>query len=224
MGTIRIAIDGPAGAGKSTAAKRLAKELGFLYMDTGAMYRAVGLKALRLGLDPQDEIAVSRMMEDTRLDLKEEADGLSVWLDGEEVSALIRTSEVSLAASAVSQWRLVREKLVETQREIAHRANVVMDGRDIGSVVLPDAQVKLFLTASPQMRARRRAQEMRDKDPDVDEGEILRQILARDAQDSGRAVSPLVCAADAIVVDNSMYEPEDTYREILHHVNEVLGR
>jgi len=210
MNVFHIAIDGPSGAGKSTIARKLAQELGFMYMDTGAMYRAFGLKAIRCGVDPQDETAVSALVPDTRIELALDHGEQQVLLDGENVNALIRTPEISLAASAVSKWAAVRRMLVDTQRRICESCDVIMDGRDIGSVVLPNAQVKFFLTASAQARARRRALELWEKGQHVDEQQVLEEMKARDEQDSKRAESPLVCVPDAIVVDSSDMTIEET--------------
>ncbi len=224
MSVFHIAIDGPSGAGKSSTAKKLAKELGFTYMDTGAMYRAVGLKALRLGIDPMDEEAVSAMIGTTSVDLALEAGEQQVLLDGENVNPFIRTQEVSAAASAVSKWAAVRTMLVEAQRSICATSDVIMDGRDIGSVVLPDAQVKFFLTASPEVRAHRRTLELQARGEEADEEKILREIIARDEQDSSRAVSPLIRVPDAVLVDNSDMNEEETCQWMLNIVRERMAK
>lgn len=224
MSVFHIAIDGPSGAGKSSTARRLASELGFTYMDTGAMYRAVGLKALRLGIDPGDEEAVSEMIRTTSVDLSTEGGEQQVLLDGENVNPYIRTQEVSSAASTVSKWAAVRTMLVDAQRSICASSNVIMDGRDIGSVVLPNAQVKFFLTASPEVRARRRTLELRARGEEADEARILREIIERDEQDTHRAVSPLVRVPDAILVDNSEMDEEETCQWMLKTVRERMGK
>ena len=200
---MHIALDGPSGAGKSTVAKALAARLGLVYLDTGAMYRAVGLKALRLGLPLKDEQALLPMLEETQLRVTRENGEQHVYLDGEDVSLSIRTPEVSMAASAVSTVGAVRRWLVAMQQEIAKGLDVVMDGRDIGTKVLPDAEYKFFLTAADEVRARRRYDELRAKGQDVDFDEVLKDLRARDLQDSTRKESPLVQAADAVLVDSS---------------------
>lgn len=204
MKTIRIAIDGPSGAGKSTLAKRLAQELGIIYLDTGAMYRAVALKAIRLGLDTRDHESISRIIRDIDISVKYHDGAQRIYLDGEDVSAAIRTNEVSMGASNVSAFPEVREKLVALQQEIARSNPVVMDGRDIGTKVLPDAGLKIFLTASVEERARRRYNELKEKgllDKTFDE--LVAEIEERDHNDSTRACSPLKKAEDAVVVDST---------------------
>lgn len=204
MKTIRIAIDGPSGAGKSTLAKRLAQELGIIYLDTGAMYRAVALKAIRLGMDTRDHEGISRIIRDIDISVKYHDGTQSIYLDGEDVSAAIRTNEVSMGASNVSAFPEVREKLVALQQEIARSNPVVMDGRDIGTKVLPDAGLKIFLTASVEERARRRYNELKEKgllDKTFDE--LVAEIEERDHNDSTRACSPLKKAEDAVVVDST---------------------
>jgi cytidylate kinase len=201
---LQIAIDGPAGAGKSTVARAVAARLGITYLDTGAMYRAVGLKALRLAIPTQDEKAVGEMAAKTDVNvLCSEGGGQTVLLDGEDVSELIRTPEVSMAASDVSKWPAVRRRLVALQQKIAGRNPVVMDGRDIGTHVLPDAPFKFFLTASAQARARRRQLELAGKGVRKSLGECLRDIEGRDLQDTTRAASPLTVAPGAEVLDTS---------------------
>lgn len=203
-GILQIAIDGPAGAGKSTVARAVAARLGITYLDTGAMYRAVGLKALRLGIPTQDERAVGEMAAKTGISMLCGADGAqTVLLDGEDVSALIRTPEVSMAASDVSKWPVVRARLVALQQEIAGRSPVVMDGRDIGTHVLPGAPFKFFLTASVEARARRRQLELEQKGAPKPIGECIRDIESRDLQDSTRAASPLIVAPGAEVLDTT---------------------
>lgn len=204
MKTIRIAIDGPSGAGKSTLAKRLAQELGIIYLDTGAMYRAVALKAIRLGMDTRDHEGISRIIRDIDISVKYHDGAQRIYLDGEDVSAAIRTNEVSMGASNVSAFPEVREKLVALQQEIARSNPVVMDGRDIGTKVLPDAGLKIFLTASVEERARRRYNELKEKgllDKTFDE--LVAEIEERDHNDSTRACSPLKKAEDAVVVDST---------------------
>ena len=196
---IRIAIDGPAGAGKSTIAKRIALELGIDYVDTGAMYRAMALKLLRTGTDYNDAEALAAVLADTDVDL----DGGRVLLDGENVAGLIRTPEVSAMASESSAVLAVREKLVALQKAMAQKKSLVMDGRDIGTNVIPDAEYKIFLTASPLVRARRRALEMEAKGMEVDFDKLVEEINERDWRDSHREHNPLKKADGAVEVDTS---------------------
>ena len=201
--TFNIALDGPAGSGKSTVAKILAKDYNILYLDTGAMYRACALKALRLGISPKDCTAVGEMLK--TLDLRVEYyEGKQVtMIDGEDVSLAIRENVVSMAASDISAHHAVRVKMVEMQREIAKRMSCVLDGRDIGSAVLPDAKFKFFITADSKVRAKRRYDELSARGEVVDFDKLHAEIVARDKQDSEREFSPLVCAEDAIVIDTS---------------------
>lgn len=201
--SFQIAIDGPAGAGKSTIARRVAEALRFLYIDTGAMYRAMGLFCLENGVDIQDEEAVCSRLRDAAVDL-EMIDGLQhVLLNGEDVNGRIRTEEVGMAASKVSTYRDVRKKLVAAQRVIAGEKNVVMDGRDIGTVVLPDAPLKIYLTASVRTRALRRMKDLEDQGAPADLEAIEKDIEERDDQDRNRAESPLRQAEDAVYLDSS---------------------
>ena len=200
---INIAIDGPAGAGKSTVARQLAKEMGYIYVDTGAMYRAMALCALRAGIQPADEAAVTEVCRKAEVSLEYRDGAQQILLNGENVTDLIRAEEVGNMASAISGYLPVREKLVELQRELAARKDVVMDGRDIGTVVFPDAELKIFMTADPRVRACRRYDELRAKGDPVSLEEIERNVRERDKADMGRAISPLRQAEDAIVLDNS---------------------
>ena len=202
-GYMNIALDGPAGSGKSTIAKALAKEYNILYLDTGAMYRACGLKALRMGIDPQDCENVEKMLQ--TLDVKVEyKDGAQhTILDGEDVSQEIRQNAVSMAASHISAHRAVREKMVELQRQIAHSMSCVLDGRDIGTAVLPDANFKFYITADSKVRAMRRYKELLERGQNVDFDELHAEIVQRDKQDSEREFSPLRQAKDAVLVDTS---------------------
>ena len=201
--TFNIALDGPAGSGKSTVAKILAKDYNILYLDTGAMYRACALKALRSGISPKDPVGVGEMLK--TFDLRVEyQDGKQVtMIDGEDVSLAIRENAVSMAASDISAHHAVRVKMVEMQREIAKRMSCVLDGRDIGSAVLPDAKYKFFITADSKVRAKRRYDELSARGEVVDFDKLHAEIVARDKQDSEREFSPLVCAEDAMVVDTS---------------------
>ena len=219
---ISIAIDGPAGAGKSTIAKRLSADFGFIYADTGALYRAVGLYALRRGLTRLDAQAVPPLLPHIIVELKFVDGQQRVFLNGEDVSDAIRQNEVSMAASAVSAIPAVREFLFDLQRKIAEENNVVMDGRDIGTVVLPNADVKIFLTASPEVRARRRHLELLEKGQSVGYQQLLEEIKTRDRNDSTRAVAPLKQAEDAVLVDSSSLTLEEAVSAASDTVKQVL--
>lgn len=211
-----IAIDGPAGAGKSTIARRAAKELGFIYVDTGALYRAIGLAAQRRGYKADDKSAIIPMLGEIKVELAfNEAHEQVVLLSGEDVSGLIRTPEISMMASAVSAIPEVRAYLLDLQRDMAHHNNVIMDGRDIGTVVLPDAQIKIFLSASPECRAKRRYDELIEKGMDVRYEDILNDVVARDYADSHREIAPLKPADDAIMVDTSGEDLETSVNKLL---------
>lgn len=214
-----IAIDGPAGAGKSTIAKRLAAALGYLYLDTGAMYRAVALKMLRTNTPLSDADAVEKTLGDTVLDVRYENGVQKVYLDGEDVNAAIRENEVSKAASAVSAWPCVRSRLVESQRAIAKTTDVILDGRDIGTFVLPQADCKFFLTASAEERARRRYEELRDRGATCSFDEILQDIQTRDYNDAHREFAPLKKAEDAIEVDTTHMHIDEVTAFMLQTVN-----
>ena len=207
---ISVAIDGPSGAGKSSLAKRLAADLGFVYVDTGAMYRAIGLYAVRQGADLHDAAAVAALLPQIRLDIRLEGGAQHVYLNGEDVSTAIRAEQIGMAASAVSAHGPVRDFLLETQRSLAAGQNVLMDGRDIGTVVLPNATVKIFLTASAEARARRRCKELQEKGQPADYATVLADIRQRDEQDTHRAIAPLRQAADAIRIDTSEIDFEQS--------------
>ena len=214
--SIAIAIDGPAGAGKSTIARLAAKELGFIYVDTGALYRAIGLAASRRSLTAEDKDAIIEMLTAIKVELAvNEKHEQIVLLDGEDVSGLIRTPEISMLASAVSAIPEVRAFLLDLQRDMAHTNNVIMDGRDIGTVVLPDAKIKIFLSASPECRARRRYKELIEKGMDVKYEDILSDVVARDYADSHRDIAPLKPADDAIMVDPSGEDLETSVNKLL---------
>lgn len=198
-----IAIDGPSGAGKSTLAKRLAKELNFIYLDTGAMYRALALKVLREGVDLADDARLAELIRGTEIDLAEKEGWLVVMLDGRDVAGEIRTPEVSQMASKVSALRIVRERMLELQRAMGRRGSVVAEGRDIGTVIFPQAEVKIFLDASVRERARRRCDEIKAAGRAVDLAETLREIEERDRRDSERDIAPLRKADDALMIDSS---------------------
>ena len=201
--SFNIAIDGPAGAGKSTAAKLAAKELGFIYVDTGAMYRTIALYLLRSGTDIEEEAALQAALEDIDVRISYEQGVQHMILNGEDVSGLIRTPEVSDMASRSSARPAVRKKLLDLQRQLAAREDVLMDGRDIGTAILPEADLKIFLTASVAERARRRFLEMKEKGEECSEEEIRREIEERDYRDMHREISPLVQAEDAVLLDTS---------------------
>ena len=198
---ISIALDGPAGAGKSTLARAAAKELGFIYVDTGALYRAVGLKFSRQGYTTDLECDIKEVLKNTLVDIRFIGDEQHVFLDGEDVNSFIRTPEISMMASAVSAKPEVRAFLLELQRKLARENNVIMDGRDIGTVVLPDATLKLFVTATPETRANRRYKELTEKGMSVNYDDILADIKTRDYNDSHRPVAPLKVADGGIVFD-----------------------
>lgn len=216
---INIAIDGPAGAGKSTVAKAISKELGIIYLDTGAMYRTVALKAIRSGIDTTDGEKLAEMVRDIDIRIEYKDNEQRIFLDGEDVSGLIRTPEVSIGASNVAVIPAVRIKMVELQREIASSNDVVMDGRDIGTYVLPDANFKFFLTASLDERAKRRYNEMVSKGmTDVDYDKVRQDIAFRDKNDSSRAFAPLSKAADALEIDTTGIGPQEVISIILDRI------
>lgn len=221
--SIAIAIDGPAGAGKSTIARLAAKELGYIYVDTGALYRTIGLAAFRRGLTAEDKEQIIAMLPEIKVALAfNERQEQIVLLDGEDVSGLIRTPEISMMASAVSAIPEVRAYLLDLQRDMAHTNNVIMDGRDIGTVVLPDAKIKIFLSASPECRARRRYDELVEKGMDVKYEDILSDVIARDYADSHRDIAPLKPADDAINVDTSGEDLETSVNKLLGIMRERL--
>ena len=206
-----IAIDGPSGAGKSTMARKLAADFGFIYVDTGAIYRTVGLAAYRAGIDRHDEPAVKALLPKLSIEMRyNEAGEQRMFLDGEDVSEAIRMPEISICASDVSSLPAVRSFLLEMQRKLAREHNVVMDGRDIGTVVLPDADLKIFLTASAEQRAKRRMLELEAKGVDASFDEVLKDIEYRDDQDTKRAAAPLRAAEDAVRVDTSSLNFEES--------------
>lgn len=214
-----IAIDGPAGAGKSDISKMLAARLGFAYLDTGAMYRAIALKALRGGVALDDSAALSDMLAHTELDVRCSREGApEVVLDGEDVTGLLRTQQVGDAASRVSALKLVRQWLLEAQRSIARSGDVIMDGRDIGTEVLPAAEVKIYLTASCEVRARRRLAQMLQKGEHAGLDDVMREVRERDERDMTRDVSPLRQADDAVLVDSSDMTREEVVEAIMERV------
>jgi cytidylate kinase len=213
-----VAIDGPSGAGKSTLAKRLARELGFTYLDTGAMYRALALKMLRHGIGPEDETRLAALLRETEIALRESNGRLEVLLDGVDVADLIRTPEVSQMASKVSARKIVRQRMLELQRAAGARRDIVAEGRDIGTVIFPGAQVKIYLDASVHERARRRYEELRASGRAVSMDETLREMGERDRRDSERDLAPLCRAADAVTVDSSMLSAEAVAERVLELV------
>ena len=223
-GYYAIAIDGPSGAGKSTQAKRLAKEFSFIYVDTGAIYRTLGLACFRAGIDRKDAAAVMERLKTLDISIRYNAEGEQrMYLNGEDVSAEIRQPEISICASDVSALQEVRSFLLDMQRKFAHENNVVMDGRDIGTVVLPDAELKIFLTASAEARARRRLLDLKEKGIEEPFEDVLRDINYRDEQDSKRAAAPLRMAEDAVLVDSSDIGFEETFAILCELVIRTLA-
>ncbi len=220
---IQIAIDGPSGAGKSTIAKAVAKRLGYVYVDTGALYRTVGYAALREKLDCKNPQEITPLLNKIKVDLTYDNGIQKVLLNGEDVSTQIRLPECSMAASAVSAIPEVREFLLQTQRDIATHHNVIMDGRDIGTVVLPNAQVKIFLTASAEKRAQRRFDELCEKGVTTTFDEVLEDMKQRDYNDSHRAIAPLKPAEGSVLVDTSELDLDESIRAIEQTVNSVLS-
>ena len=216
METLKIAIDGPAGAGKSTIAKAVAKTLGFVYIDTGAMYRAIGLAAHRRGIDTTDAAAVSAILDEIEVSIFHDARGQRVYLNKEDVSEEIRLPEISVAASHVAVIPAVRLKLVELQRKLAQQTDVIMDGRDIGTYVLPDAQLKIFLTADLAERARRRYAELTEKGVATTLDAVTEDMAFRDKNDSGRDFAPLKPAQDSVMVDSTAMTLDETVEKITH--------
>ena len=224
MKTVAIAIDGPSGAGKSTIARILAKRLGYIYVDTGALYRATGYALLQNGVDVKDPAAVENGLAGLHIALRHVADQQRVFVNDRDVSDLIRTPEISMAASAVSAQPAVRAFLFRLQQDIAAENNVIMDGRDIGTVVLPHADVKIFLSASAEDRARRRYLELIEKGQSVTFEEVLADMQKRDYDDSHRAIAPLRPAEDAVQVDTTGYELEQSVERLAAIVQEKLAK
>ena len=221
MSTISIVIDGPSGAGKSTLAKSIAKTLGYLYVDTGAIYRTIGYAVYARGTDPKDAEAVAALLPELEIGLTYEADGLQhMTLNGENVTDKIRLPEISLYASAVSAYPAVRAHLLEMQRQLAREHSVVMDGRDIGTVVLPDATVKIFLTASVEERALRRCRELEQRGTPEAYEQVLAEMRQRDYNDSHRAAAPLKQAADAVLLDTTHLDFAGSEQALLRIIRE----
>ena len=219
---ISVAIDGPAGAGKSTLSRKVAKELGFIYVDTGAMYRAVGLKFSLCGADTSLECDIEGILKNTTVDIRFVDGEQRVFLDGEDVSDKIRTPIASMMASAVSAKPPVRAFLLETQRKLAENSDCLMDGRDIGTVVLPNATVKIFLTASAEDRAMRRYKELCEKGQDVKYEDVYNDMVQRDYNDSHREIAPLKQADDAVVADTTGYEFEQSFKLLLKIIRQGI--
>lgn len=217
---INVAIDGPAGAGKSTISRAAAKAVGFIYVDTGALYRAVGVNALRQGLNTKSAEQVGAALDNLKIELKFVGDMQHVFMNGEDVSEEIRLPEASMAASDVSAIPAVREFLFDLQRDIAKNNNCIMDGRDIGTVVLPHAQIKIFLTASPEERAMRRFKELQQKGLPDTYAEVLSDLKQRDYNDSHREIAPLKPAADSITVDTTNWTLEASVEKIISIIKE----
>ena len=219
--TYAIAIDGPAGAGKSTIARRLAKELGYYYVDTGAIYRTVAYFLDLLGISPKDVDGVERYIDELTVEIQYDEDGVQhMIMNGMDVTNDIRTQDISQKASLVSAHAVVREVLLDMQRDVAKQHNVIMDGRDIGTVVLPKADVKIFLTASPEVRAQRRTAELIAKGQKANYDQILKEIQQRDYQDTHRPIAPLKMAKDSIKVDSSELDIEG----VISAIREIVGR
>ena len=219
---INVAVDGPAGAGKSTVSRAAAKAMGYIYVDTGALYRAVGVNTLRNGIDTKDRQAVAESLSDISVNLVFENGEQKVLLNGEDVSAEIRTPDASMAASDVSAVPKVRDFLFDLQRNIASKNNCIMDGRDIGTVVLPNAKVKVFLTASPEERAMRRFRELSEKGSTVKYEEVLEDLIKRDYNDSHREVAPLKQADDAVLLDTTGMTLEQSVESLIKIIKEKV--
>ena len=224
MMPMNIAIDGPVGAGKSSIADQVAQRLNILHLDTGAMYRAFGLYALRSGTDLASEAALSALAEDVDVQVKYENGAQRTLLFGEDVSELIRTGEVSAAASAVSKWPAVRRRMVRAQQEMARTADMLIDGRDIGTVVLKDSPCKIFLTAAAEERARRRYLQQMEKGDTTPYEQVLRELNVRDEQDMNRKTDPLRQAQDAVLLDSTGMTADEVVDAIVRRVEDVYGR
>lgn len=220
---MKIAIDGPAGAGKSATAKAVAKELGFIYVDTGALYRGIGLYVIRKGAKASSIEEVVPLLAEIKIEMKHIENEQHIFLNGEDVSGLIRTESVSAAASDVSAIPAVRDFLFDMQRDIAEKNDVIMDGRDIGTVVLPDAELKIFLTAKPEVRAERRVKQLLEKGIEANFDDVLADVIQRDYNDSHRDFRPLKLAEDGILLDNSELSFEDTFEKIISLAKERMA-
>lgn len=221
---MKVAVDGPAGAGKSTISKAVANRLGFVYIDTGAMYRAIGLAAVRMGIETTDEVGVESILGDVEVTISHNEEGQQIFLNGENVSEEIRLPEISVAASNVAVIPAVRLKLVELQRKLAEETDVIMDGRDIGTYVLPNAEVKIFLTASVEERAKRRLKELAQKGVETDLESVLADMQYRDKNDSSREFAPLKAAEDSIPFDNTDITLAEAVDKICEIVKDRMGK
>ncbi len=220
---MNIAIDGPGGSGKSVLAKNIARKLGLVYVDTGALYRTVGLNAYRMGIAKDDSKAIIGSLSDITVQMRYENGAQRVFLSGEDVTDFIRTPEISMYASAVSAVPEVRAFLNDIQADMVRRGGVVMDGRDIGTVIMPNADVKIFLFAAPENRAKRRYLELLERGQNVKYEDVLSDIMERDTADSTRETAPAIPAEDAVMLDNSEFEPEDTFAAAVRIINEKTG-
>ena len=219
---MKIAIDGPAGAGKSVTAKAIAKKLGFIYVDTGALYRGIGLYALRKGAKTNSIEEVVPLLAEIKIEMRHIEDEQHIFLNGEDITGFIRTEAVSAAASDVSAIPAVRDFLFDMQRDIAEKNDVVMDGRDIGTVVLPDAELKIFLTAKPEVRAERRINQLAEKGIEANFEDVLADVIQRDYNDTNRDFRPLKLAEDGILLDNSEMNFEETLEKIISLAKERM--
>ena len=222
MGYISVAIDGPSGAGKSTVARAAAARLGYVYVDTGAMYRAIGLAVCRRGISGEDADGIAAVLPEIDIRLAYQDGAQHVLLNGEDVSGAIRTPEIAYYASKVSAVPAVRQFLLEAQRDMAKKGNILMDGRDIGTVILPDAPVKIFLTASAETRAERRYLELIGKGQQVTRGSVLHDVVERDRQDMSRAVAPLKQAEDAVLLDTSKMTLDESIEAVLQIIRKKI--
>ena len=222
MGYISVAIDGPSGAGKSTVARAAAARLGYVYVDTGAMYRAIGLAVCRRGISGEDADGIAAVLPEIDIRLAYQDGVQHVLLNGEDVSDAIRTPEIAYYASKVSAVPAVRQFLLEAQRDMAKKGNILMDGRDIGTVILPDAPVKIFLTASAETRAERRYLELIGKGQQVTRGSVLHDVVERDRQDMSRAVAPLKQAEDAVLLDTSKMTLDESIEAVLQIIRKKI--
>lgn len=220
----RIALDGPSGAGKSTIAKRLSSELGFVYVDTGAMYRTVGLYCLQNNVDINDEAAVADVLPNINIELKYIDGEQRILLNGTDVSKGIRLNEVSMAASKTSAYKCVRAFLLDAQRNVAKTQSVIMDGRDIGTVVLPDAEIKIFIVGDATVRAKRRHKELLEKGQEISLQEVLEDIITRDHNDTNRAEAPLKQAKDAVLLDTTYKNFDEAYASVLEIVKSKMAQ
>lgn len=219
---ISIAIDGPSGAGKSSISKAVAKQLGFIHVDTGALYRALAYNSIKNGVDLGDEISLKNLLKTTNVEISHIDNIQKVFVNGEDVTEKIRSEQVSMGASNISKMPIIRSFLLDLQRQLAHENNVIMDGRDIGTVVLPNADVKLFLTASVEKRAERRYKELLEKNEKIVYNDIIKDIVRRDYQDEHREIAPLKKAEDAVLVDTSELSFEESVDTIIKLIEERI--